>query len=171
LTAHPESFQVESRGQRIFVNAPGANEIDVLDKDMKSILSRWTPGHMRSNYPMALDESAHRLFVGIRWPSELRMFDTETGKSIVDVPSDGDVDDIFLDSAHGIVVLACGAGFLDIVHLKGIDRFGDVERLPTAKGARTGLLDSRQGRFYLAVPAKGSRPAEVRIYPMHSGGK
>jgi hypothetical protein len=41
-------------------------------------------------------------------------------------------------------------------------------RIPTAIGAKTAGYYGKQGkgfdRFYLAVPARGGQPAEVRIY-------
>jgi hypothetical protein len=164
LPAHPEAFEVESKGGRVFVNVPDANEVDVVDQGKRAMISRWTPGHLRSNFPMALDESARRLFVGVRRPPELRVFDTESGKSIADIPIDGDVDDVFLDAANGRVLASCGAGFLDIVPRKSGDGFGAVIRIPTAKGARTGLFLPAQAKYYLAVPANGSRSAEIREY-------
>jgi len=48
------------------------------------------------NYPMAIDENNHRLFVGFRQPPKLLIIDTQTGKAMSSLDIDGDVDDIFL---------------------------------------------------------------------------
>lgn len=164
LPAHPEAFEVEGKGARIFVNVPDADEVDVVDRGKRAVVSHWSTVPLRSNFPMALDESGHRLFVGARRPAALRVFDTESGRALAEIPIDGDVDDLFLDSANGRVLAVCGAGFIDIVPGKGGDGSGAVKRIPTAKGARTGLFLPAQAKFYLAVPARGSQSAEIREY-------
>jgi DNA-binding beta-propeller fold protein YncE len=41
LGAHPESFQMEKEGHRLFVNIPDKLEIAVVDLDKNSIVARW----------------------------------------------------------------------------------------------------------------------------------
>jgi len=82
LDAHPESFQLEKSGNRIFVNVPGANEIEVVDRKKRQVLAKWPVTDAKSNFPMALDEAHHRLFVGCRKPAKVLAFDTETGKVV-----------------------------------------------------------------------------------------
>jgi hypothetical protein len=64
IDAHPESFQLEKSGSRIFVNVPAKKEIEVIDAANRSVLARW-PVSAESDFPMALDESDHRLFIGV----------------------------------------------------------------------------------------------------------
>ena len=70
LIAHPESFQIEqtrsSEGHhsRIFVNVPDSNSIVVVDKQKGIILTTWSIHNAQNNFPMALDEANHRLFIG-----------------------------------------------------------------------------------------------------------
>jgi hypothetical protein len=45
------------------------------------------------------------------------------------------------------------------------DHYETIERLPTARGARTSLYDSASRRLYLVVPRHaGSRAAEIWVY-------
>ena len=37
-------------------------------------------------------------------------------------------------------------------------------RVPSAPGARTGLLVAARKTLYVAVPARGTSPAEIRVY-------
>src|SRR5215831_3878805 len=81
LDAHPESFQLEKTGTRIFVNVPDKKEIQVVDLAKNSLIAKW-PVTCTTNFPMALDEAHHRLFVGCRMPARLAVFDTQTGKIV-----------------------------------------------------------------------------------------
>src|SRR3954453_12127724 len=56
LSAHPESFQLETGGHRVFVNVPDAHEVAVLDRDAGRQVASW-PVKGRGNFPMALDEA------------------------------------------------------------------------------------------------------------------
>src|SRR3989441_6924041 len=62
IDAHPESFQLEEAGTRLFVNVPDKNEIEIIDAVKRTVLARW-PVSFQHNFPMALDEAHHRLFV------------------------------------------------------------------------------------------------------------
>ena len=76
IDAHPESFQLETEGSRIFVNVPDKKEVEVIDVVTRSVLSRWPVTSAEDNFPMALDEAHARLFVECRKPSRLLVLDT-----------------------------------------------------------------------------------------------
>src|SRR6267378_178385 len=52
LAAHPESFQLETRGTRIFVNVPPARHVAVVDRAKQSVVATWDGPGAESNYPM-----------------------------------------------------------------------------------------------------------------------
>jgi YVTN family beta-propeller protein len=54
LPGHPESFQLEKFGNKIFVNVPDDNSIIVADKKNLKVTSKWTLTSARENFPMAL---------------------------------------------------------------------------------------------------------------------
>src|SRR6266545_4296659 len=74
VAGHPESFQLEKSGSRIFVNVPAAGHIAVVDRHKHALLSTWPVERARSNFPMALDEPGRRLFVGCRKPPRLLVY-------------------------------------------------------------------------------------------------
>src|SRR5690349_1217689 len=113
LAGHPESFQLESTGSKIFVNIPSANQIAIVDREQQKVVSTWFMTKALANFPMALDESQHRLFVGFRAPAKLIVFDTETGKSVASFGSIGDVDDVFYDDAHKLIFVIGGEGYIE----------------------------------------------------------
>jgi len=168
LEGHPESFQLESTGSRIFVNVPSAAHIAVVDSQKKSVVGTWRIGHWQANFPMALDEAGRRLFVGCRQPSKLLVLDTESGKEAASVECSGDTDDVFYDAKRKRIYVTCGEGVLDVIRQEGRDRYARVQRIQTAAGARTGLFVPELDRLYLAVPHRNQQPAEIRVYEVQN---
>src|ERR1051325_6524329 len=68
LRGHPESFQLENGGGRIFVNVPDGKEISVVDREKRETVATWRFEKFEGNFPMALDEANHLLFAGCRRP-------------------------------------------------------------------------------------------------------
>ncbi len=52
LDAHPESFQREKNGPRIYVNLPKSRQIAVVDREAHSIVTTWGTGMSLANYAM-----------------------------------------------------------------------------------------------------------------------
>src|SRR6185436_9352888 len=90
LAGHPESFQLESQGPRIFVNVPTAGHVAVIDREKRAVLAKWPVKEAQANFPMALDEEHHRLFIGCRKPARLLVFDTESGMPVERLTCSGD---------------------------------------------------------------------------------
>jgi DNA-binding beta-propeller fold protein YncE len=80
LDGHPESFQLEKSVRRIFVNVPTLQKVAVVDREKRAVIAAWPVTEAGANFPMALDEEHHRLFVGARKPAKLIVFDTESGR-------------------------------------------------------------------------------------------
>src|SRR5215217_9080171 len=156
LNGHPESFQLESSGSKMFVNIPSANQIAVVDRKQQKVISTWFMTSALANFPMALDESQHRLFVGFRAPAKLIVFDTETGKSVAGFDSVRDADDVFYDAAHKLILVIGGEGYIEIFSQKDADHYQNLVQISTAGGARTGLWVPDWNRLYVAVPHKGT---------------
>jgi len=166
LSAHPESFQLERSGTRIFVNVPNAKHIAVIDRSSMTVTATWPVSTAASNFPMALDETNHRLFVGCRHPARLLVFDTATGKEIASTDIVGDTDDLFYDAATKRLLVSGGEGYLDVLRDQGDNHFARVAHTPTASGARTCLYVADRRRLYLAVPHRGTQQPEIRIYDL-----
>lgn len=162
LRAHPESFQLEQSGSRMFVNVPGAGEIAVVDRVAMKLSASWPVGTAAANYPMALDEADHRLFVGCRRPAVVLTFDTMTGRQVSSTAIVGDADDMFYDANRKRLYVIGGDGFVDVLQRGGADRLTRIAHLPTAAGARTGLLAGDV--LYVAVPHRGGQRAQLRLY-------
>jgi hypothetical protein len=164
LPGHPESFQLEERGKRIFVNIPDADEVAVVDRGERRVTAHWPIGKQGNNFPMALDEGAQRLFLGCRNPPRLVVFDTTTGKIVSHIAISGDTDDLFYDPSRHRLYISCGEGFLDTVECQDHDRYLRLARQPTRDGARTSYFARELDCLFLAVPKRGALEAELRVY-------
>ena len=164
LAGHPESFQLANGDLRIFVNVPSAKQIAVVDRNKQSVLATWSLGDTKANFPMALDEPDHRLFVATRQPAALLVYDTETGKRVANLSIGGDADDLFFDAERKRIYIICGQGVIDVVQQQDADHYQSVAQVPSAPGARTGLFVASRKTLYVAVPARGPSPAEIRVY-------
>jgi len=164
IDAHPESFQLEKTGVRLFVNVPDKQEIEVIDAVSRTVIARWPVTSAKDNFPMALDEAHHRLFVATRTPPRLLVFDTESGKEIASGEIAGNSDDLFYDSARDRVYVLTSQGALDIFQLRDPYHYDHVARLPTPPRMQTGLFVPEWGKLYGAAPSQGDQPAEIQVY-------
>jgi YVTN family beta-propeller protein len=164
LDAHPESFQLEKNGQRIFVNLPGSHKVDALDRSKSVIIAKWSTGFDLSNFPMALDEADGRLFIVCRLPATLLVMDTQSGAIIAKLPTVGDSDDVFYDQERKRIYVSGGEGAIAAYQQQDRDHYSKIAQLETVKGARTSLFVPELSRIFVAVRAEGKNPAAIRVY-------
>ena len=164
LAAHPEAFELEKRGNRIFVNVPNARHVAVIDRDKGEVVATWKTGDASANFPMALDETNHRLFIGCRSPSKLVVLNTESGNLVASIGISSDIDDIFYDSKRHRIYAICGAGKIDIIEQTSADAYKALAKIDTANGARTGLFVPERDTIFVAVPHRDSQQAAIRAY-------
>ncbi len=164
LPAHPEAFELEKNGKRIFVNVPNSRQVAVLDREKGEVIATWKTDGAFGNFPMALDETNHRLFVGCRLPSKLIVLNTESGNVVATILISGDPDDVFYDSKRHRIYAICGAGKIDIIEQTDANNYKAVTKISTADGARTGLFVPERDSLFIAVPHRGSQAAEIRWY-------
>ena len=164
LSGHPESFQLERSGSRAFVNVPTGEQIAVVDRTAMKVIATWPVVAAKANFPMALDEANHRVFVGCRRPAKVLVYDTATGKESSSFDIVGDTDDLFYDAVRKRLYVSGGEGYVDVFQEQDAGRFARVAHTATAPGARTSLFVPELSRLYLAVPHRGNQKAEVRIY-------
>ncbi len=163
LDAHPESFQMEKESPRIYVNLPKSRKIAVLDRESRTIITTWPLGMTLANYPMALDEADHRLFVVTRYPARLLVIDTATGKTLQRLPAVGDCDDVFYDKAGKRIYAIGGEGAVSVFEQQDSDHYKESARITTVKGARTGFFSPDLDRLFVAVRRQGTQPAAIRV--------
>jgi hypothetical protein len=163
LAAHPESFQIERNGSRIFANLPDARQIAVVDRTTYRQVATWTLSGVEGNFPMAIDEAAGHLVVVYRKPATLAVFDVRRGNVVARAPTCGDADDVFFDAKRHRLYISCGEGMLGVFQRQG-DSYQELGRISTLSGARTSLWVPELDRLFLGVRASGREPAAVWVY-------
>ncbi len=164
LSGHPEGFQVVAGSRTMFVNIPTSGYIAVASTAAYAVTDRWPLSNATGNYPMALDQSHGRLFVGTRSPAQLIVIDTGTGKTIAALSVPQDSDDVYYDVVNDCVFVSSGSGYLMAV--KGGDSFhySVVQEIATSADARTSLLVSERGLFFVAAPSVQNSQARLIEY-------
>jgi protein-tyrosine-phosphatase len=148
------------------VNVPTANQIAVVDRQAMKVVATWPVTEAHANFPMALDEAGHRLFIGCRRPAKVLIYETTSGKLTGSMDIVGDTDDLFYDAARQRLYVSGGEGFLDVFQQQDATHFTRIAHEATAAGARTSLFVPELNRLYLAVPHRGSQQTEIRVYEM-----
>jgi len=164
LDGHPESFQLETSGKRIFVNVPGAGHVAVIDRQKAEVVAKWPIKGASANFPMALDEANHRLFVGCRQPAKLLVLDTESGKTIASLDIVGDTDDLWYDATSKRIYVTGGEGRITVIGQSNVKTYTVIGQVKTAPGARTSYFISQTHTLYVAVPHRGNQKAELRAF-------
>ena len=158
-SGHPESLQLEQKGNRIFINSPDNHYVVVADLDTNKVLAHWSDPKCE-NYPMALDEAHHRIFVFCRnSPGYVSVIDTESGKQVTTIAAtpQSSSDDMFYDPSKSrlyvissIQPVAGNPGVLDVIQQKDADHYEKIATYPTAPGARDGLLVPELGKLFVS---------------------
>jgi WD40 repeat protein len=164
LKAHPEAFDIDVYTGRIFVNLPDTASIVVIDSLKREIIETWPVRVARENFSMALPGQSHPLYIGSRNPPKLLVFNSSSGTLLAQVLIDGDADDIYYNSRDMRLYISCGDGFIDIIQKTGDSGYALLEKIPTKPGARTSLFVPEMNRYFLAVPARHRRPAEIAVF-------
>ena len=163
LDAHPESFQLASSKPVIYANIATKAKVVLIDRKTHTVTD-WPLKTGKANYPMALDEADHRLFVVTRKPAQLVVLDTETGSTIASVPCVADADDVYFDTGRKRIYVPGGEGFVSVIQQVDADHYQSLAKIPTTIGARTGLWYEKRDRLYLAVPANSKQGAALWVY-------
>lgn len=157
-----EAVRLARTGPRVFVNIRGNNVVDVFNRKTLKLLATWPmPSDASKPTAMALDDAAHRLFIGTRAPGRLVILDSDTGKVLHDEPAASMVDDMAFDAAHKRIYFA-GTDYLDVFQQGGNYRLED--QIPTGFRAKTGIFVPQINRYYLGVPHHNGQIAELRIF-------
>src|SRR5579883_2689039 len=160
-SGHPEALQLEEKGNRIFINSPDNHYVVVADLDTNKVLAHWNnPGC--ENYPMALDEDHHRLFVFCRNnPGYVSVIDTESGKQVTTIPAtpESSSDDMFYDASKSrlyvlssIEPVAGNPGVIDVIQQHDADHYEKIATYPTGPTGRDGLFVPELGKLFVSSP-------------------
>ena len=162
---HPESFQIETQGNRVFVNCPDAGQVvESIERDTGK-MTQWPIKGAKGNYAMALNEPDQRLYTATRKRPYLIVFDTEGGREVARVPGIvGEADDVYFDAARKRIYVIGGEGFISVVQQLDAGHYKLIANVPSIVGGRTGYWYPQHDRLYVAVQAHGNEPAQLLGY-------
>lgn len=177
LPGKPEFAQVDLKAGRIYNNIEDTNEVVVIEIKTHAIVAKWpfAPGEEASG--MAIDLANHRLFLGAS-NNLMVMMDSASGKVITTVPIGPGVDANSYDPVTKLAFASCGGdGTVTIAREDSPDKLTVVQKLQTARGSRTMILDPKTHKIYLAAadyeapsassaqPNPGQRPPRPKQVP------
>jgi hypothetical protein len=149
LPGHPESFQIDHRSRRAYVNVPNAGQIAVIDFAAGRQVATWALPGLAGNFPMAIDDTGETIASVFRSPPRLVFLDSRTGAVSGSYPTCADADDVFFDPRRRRVYVSCGAGAVDVFSREAADA-RHIDRIETSPGARTALFVPELDRLYIA---------------------
>jgi WD40 repeat protein len=165
--ARPGGIKFEKSKSQIFVTLSGADHLGVVDTKKREQISAWPTG-VAGNVALALDESHHRLFDGVREPATLIVLDTESGKEVARLEGVAGIDDLWYDGAHQRIYASGGrgseVGFVYVYQQKDADHYELVAKIPTAASAGTSLWVPELNRLFVAAPASEKEDAAVLVF-------
>jgi DNA-binding beta-propeller fold protein YncE len=153
LGSHPESFQLEQSGTRIFVNLPDQESVAVIDRS-SDVVSKWKIVGNTNSHTLALDEANHRLFIAALQPGQLRVVNADTGAVVETLPCVLGVDDLWFDAPRRRLY-ATGSGAIDVFQQNDPDRYSKIATIPAGEGAGSTSLHLKtrtQDSLYMAAP-------------------
>jgi hypothetical protein len=122
--------------------------------------TRYEPGTGAD--PLAIKRG--RLFVGMRNPAAIEVFDSRTHRFIVSLRSVGLMDGLFYDALHHRIYASGGQGYAAVYQQSSPNRYLEIAKVPTGPNARTSLWVRQLDRYYVAVPAGDGRGARVLVF-------
>jgi DNA-binding beta-propeller fold protein YncE len=171
LPAHPESFQLDRSLGRIFVNLPDAGLVGIINLPDSKLANKWITKDLAANFPMALDEINHRVFIGFRSPARMVTLDGKTSNPISSIAMVGDADDLYYDPVSGSIIVSGGEGAISIFSKTESGQYKQTANIPTRKGARTSLLIIPFRLFVVAARAESSNEATLMVYKLNLNGQ
>lgn len=166
LPVHPESFQLDAKEGKIWINMPGSGMIGVADLKTNKLVAQWKKFLPRANFPMAYDSVQHRVMVGYRIPATLKVFDSRSGKELFSSGMVGDVDDFYWDESTNQILISGGGGSINIFKQTSATAYKQVADIKTRSGARTSLWVPELRLFLIAARAADGKPATLLVYRM-----
>jgi len=162
LGSHPESFQLNKSGTRIYVNLPDQNALVAIDRKT-GIVTKWNVPGDANSHTLALDEAGNRLFTAALQPGRFAAIDARTGRTVAELPCVLGVDDLWFDESRQRIY-ATGAGAIDVFQRVSGDHYVNIARIAIGAGAgstslrvKTRTQDSLYVSWPNTLPQGGSR--------------
>lgn len=162
---HVEAMALDATASRLYVNNTGKNSVDVVDLAKNTVVASWSVTLCKQNVPAAIDEAAHRLFIGCR-SGKISVIDTQTGKEVAGLPIAQGIDDLIFNQQNKRLYASCGAGdgSVYVYQQESADQYQPLGEVTTGPGARNSRYVPHLHQLYVSVPAHQGASAEILVY-------
>ncbi|HLG86964.1 MAG TPA: hypothetical protein VKZ79_07170 [Alphaproteobacteria bacterium] len=159
---HTEAMAVAQYGNHIYINVTDKNYMAVVDKTKHVVIATWPIKEAEQNAPVAFDEPNRRLFVVTRKPGKLIVLNADSGATVTAFDAPLRADEAIFDKADRRVYVLGGEGYIGVYQEDDPDHYRELAHIPSAPGAKTGILVPALNRLYVAVsPGEGKTGAAL----------
>jgi DNA-binding beta-propeller fold protein YncE len=157
----PSGIAFDAVTPRMFVIMGDTAKVQVIDRNTRETVATWDITGGTQPHTVAIDTEHHRLFVGSRIksghifkPGKMVVMDTDTGKVVAAIDTEGGADEIQYDRASKRIYFTGTTGHVDVIKQVDADHYEPLGKLVTAADAKTSLLVPELKRFYVGVPKR-----------------
>jgi DNA-binding beta-propeller fold protein YncE len=161
--SHPEGFEAEPNGNRVFINDFARKSVLLADRTTGVTGRTWPLSTVASTSEMALDEANRRLFVAGRRPGKLVALDLYSGIQMDERETLNDAGALFYDGVSKRIYVI-GNAEIDVISQRNPNSYEGLARVPTRRGARTGLYVPQLNRIFVPAAKSASEPAVLLVY-------
>ncbi len=159
---HVEAMAIEKDGNRLFINLTATNKLAVIDRKTMKVLSLWPVPAAQQNAMVAFDAAHHRLYVGCRKPGMIVTMNSDTGAVTGTIAGPLRSDQLLFDAASHRLYMPGGEGYMGVYDTSDPDHLKLISKVPTAPGAKTGILLPDSKKIVLAV-SPGDTKATAKV--------
>jgi DNA-binding beta-propeller fold protein YncE len=156
---NPAGLVLDPASSKLYVVMGDTSQVVVIDREKRAVLATWPITGGPEPHAVALDAAHHRLLIGSRVkrghlykPGKMVVMDSETGKVIDAIDTEGGVDEVVYDAPSKRVYYTGTTGFVEVFRQIDADHYERLGKAPTGWIAKTSLLVPELKRFYAAVP-------------------
>lgn len=162
---HVEALDIDPTSNKLYINLTQTNKIAVVDRKAMKVLAVWPVPEAQQNAMVAIDPQQHRLYVVCRSPGKVVVLNTDNGHLIDTQLAPLRADQVQYDESAHLLYVPGGEGWMGIYDTANPDHLKLVEKVPTAPGAKTGILLPKQHRLFLAAsPGDTKALAKVLVF-------
>jgi len=155
----PAGLALDANTPRMFVVLGATSQVAVIDRNKRTVTASWPITGGPLPHALGFDAANHRLFIGSRVkpghlykPGKMVVMDSESGKIIQTLDSEGGVDEIEYDPQSRRVYFTGTTGGVDVFRQLDPDHYERIATVPTSPIAKTSILVPELKRFYVIVP-------------------
>lgn len=156
---NPAGLALDPKSPKMYVVTGDTSNVIVIDREQRKVLATWPITGGPEPHAVAFDGAHHRLLIGSRVkrshiykPGKLVVMDSDTGKVIDAIDTEGGVDEVEYEPASHRVYYTGTTGFVEVFKQIDADHYERLGRVATGPIAKTSLLVPDMKRFYAAIP-------------------